>query len=172
MTLTRQALFAAIITMTAVPMTTFASPRDSFAAAIVDADSKVAKARKDFQSVLRPCQMGEPCEIEKLQSLVKAYATTLRQAAAAAQKLDVPPAADCRNLQRAFLSTVAAEEQHVLPELDTIVRKVVARQGKLDLLTKLEIVGALKKCQQAYEPAREQFTAAAREFDRADRTAR
>lgn len=81
-----------------------------------------------------------------------------------------PSTPDCRDLLKAFLDFLAVEQDPVALELKTILAKVDEKEGKLDVLAKIEIIGILNKCGEAEKPPRDRMGEAAREFDRVDKT--
>ncbi len=81
--------------------------------------------------------------------------------------LQVPSTQDCAGLAKAFRAYVEIQRDQILPLLNDVVSKVDAKAGKLDILSKLEIIADLKKCSDAEQPARQRFIDAAKEFDRA-----
>ncbi len=144
--------------------------RERFANAIVAGDGQVANGQKEFMKQLKPFQDGQPGDLPALERSYSSLTKSVAVAKASARSL-TPPAKspDCVQLQRAFLGYLESENT-VIAELGDVVAKVKAANGKLDLLGKLQVIGDLKKCGEAEDPARQKFIDAAKEYDRVDHT--
>jgi hypothetical protein len=144
--------------------------REKFADKIVNADAIIAAAQKVFMKDLKPFEDGQPGDVAALEHSYQGMIGAVANAKAAANFAATPSnSPDCVELKRAFLGYVEAEKT-VIAELGDVVAKVKAGNGKLDLLGKLQVIGDLKKCGEAEDPARQKFMDAAREYDRVDHT--
>ncbi len=144
--------------------------RERFANAIVAADGQVANGQKEFMKQLKPFQDGKPGDLPALERGYASFTKAVASAKASARSLTPPTRSpDCVGLQRSFLGYLESENT-VIAELGDVVAKVKAANGKLDLLGKLQVLGDLKKCGEAEDPARQKFIDAAKEYDRVDHT--
>ncbi len=142
--------------------------RERFANAIVAADAQVAAGQKDFVKQLQPFRDGKPGDVIALEHSYTSFAKAVVTAKASVRSLTAPAQSpDCTELRRAFLGYLDSENT-VIAELGDVVAKVKAANGKLDLLAKLQVLGDLKKCGEAEDPARQKFIDAAKEYDRVD----
>jgi hypothetical protein len=144
--------------------------RDAFSEAILGMDKDIADAKRNFTKVLEPFQDGKPGDRDELHKAYDRYTSSVASALSRASALKAPPTADCRDLLKTFLGFLAVEQDPVAIELKTILAKVDEKEGKLDVLAKIEIIGILKRCGEAEKPPRDRMGEAAREFDRVDKT--
>jgi hypothetical protein len=144
--------------------------RDAFSEAVLAMDKDIADAKRNFTKVLEPFQDGKPGDRGELHKAYNRIVSSVASAVSRASALKAPPTPDCRDLLKAFLDFLAVEQDPVAIELKTILAKVDEKDGKLDVLAKLEIIGILNKCGEVEKPARDRMAEAAREFDRVDKT--
>jgi hypothetical protein len=166
--LTRLSL--AILLLASVARPDQRADRDAFSEAILAMDKDIADAKRNFTKILEPFQDGKPGDRDELQKAYDRFAGSVASALSRASALKAPSTPDCRDLLKTFLDFLAVEQDPVALELKTILAKVDEKDGKLDVLAKIEIIGILNKCGEAEKPPRDRMGEAAREFDRVDKT--
>jgi hypothetical protein len=166
--LTRLSL--AILLLASVARPDQRADRDAFSDAIATMDKDIADTKLNFTKILEPFQNGQPSDRAGLHKAYDRFTSSVASALTRASTLKAPPTPDCRDLLKTFIDFLAVEQDPVALELKTILAKVDEKDGKLDVLAKLEIIGILNKCGEAEKPPRDRMAEAAREFDRVDRT--
>ena len=140
--------------------------RRKFSDAIASADSQLTETKRNFISVLKPFRDDQPGNKAELRKAYEQFQKVLNEATSGMASLTIPPSADCQELAKAFQRFLATEEKVVVKEFGEIVRLVETAQDKLDIVAKLEIVGALKRSTEAEAPDRQAMRKAAQEFDK------
>jgi hypothetical protein len=146
------------------------SDREAFENAVVEMDKDIAEAQRNFTRILEPFQDGKPGDPADVRAAYYRFTGAVQDAMDRTAALKTPDTEDCRGFLAAFRNYLQGVRDHVQPELKTVVVTVEEKQGKLDLLAKLEIIVNLKHCDETEQPLRERMLTAAREFDRVDKT--
>jgi hypothetical protein len=128
----------------------------TFHAAILDAGSRMEAARNQFLQLLAPFQDDRTGDITALQA---SYANYLH-AVSFAHTVATPSSSEFLELRRAFLILLASEDAE-RNDLGSIVDKIRASHGRLDLVARLNLSGSLNRCEGSEAAALKRFLATA-----------
>jgi hypothetical protein len=135
---------SAMILMLAVLPNLQAAPT-KFGAAIVDAGNRIENARQQFLKLLAPFQEDQSGDVAALEGSYAIYVQAIADGTETARTVTTPSSAECIELRRAFLILLASEDE-ATKDLASVVEKIRAAHGRLDLLGKLNVSGSLNRC--------------------------
>jgi hypothetical protein len=121
--------------------------------AMLDAETRMEAARHQLLDRLAPFQDDRPGDLVALETSYANYAQTI----SIARAITVGP--ESGDLRRAF-SILLASEDEAKKDLGSVVDKIRASHGRLDLLVRLNVSGSLNRSESSEAAALRRFRAA------------